>query len=198
MRAALTFDVEHPDAPCPPGVVDAILAALARGGVRGTFFLQGRWVRSQPDEARRIVAAGHLVGNHSHHHAPMDALTDDGFRGDVREAEQIIDRVTGADPRPWFRCPFGSGMEDPRVLGLIAELGYRHVGWDVDPKDWDVRRDAATVEAAVVDGVLGREADSVVLMHGWPGVTAEALPRIVERLIDSGAELVAVDALLAD
>ena len=27
------------------------------------------------------------------------------------------------DPRPWFRCPFGAGADDPRVLAAVMRLG---------------------------------------------------------------------------
>jgi peptidoglycan-N-acetylglucosamine deacetylase len=194
LRVALTFDTEHPGRPTRPGVEDEILSVLGDAGLRATFFLQGRWACAFPDRARRIAAAGHLVGNHSHHHAPMDALTAKGFRADVRAAEETIRTVTGVDPKPWFRCPFGSGADKARVLGLLAELGYRHVGWDVDPADWNETRTAEKVAAIVLDGVRAQE-DSVVLLHGWPAVTAEALPAIVEGLLAAGADVVDVQAL---
>src|SRR3954451_15239796 len=188
-RVALTFDIEHPDRPSPTGVEESILATLGGAGVRATFFLQGRWVSAYPELACRIVEAGHLAANHSHFHAPMNRLTDAGFRHDVKEAEATIRAVTGADPRPWFRCPFGAGMEDRHVLDLLAELGYRHVGWDVDPTDWDEDVGAAEVERVVLDAVRD---DSTVLLHGWPGATAAALPAIVDRLAGAGVELVTV------
>jgi peptidoglycan/xylan/chitin deacetylase (PgdA/CDA1 family) len=194
VRVALTFDVEHPARPTRPGVEETILAVLSERNVPGTFFLQGRWVRANPDQARRIAAAGHLIGNHSHYHAPMDALTDEGFRADVAEAEETIREITAAEPKPWFRCPFGSGMHDERVLALLDELGYRHVGWDVDPKDWDEARTRDDVVGTVLEGAGGRE-DSIVLMHGWPAVTGEALPEIVEGLLASGADFVDVGTL---
>lgn len=194
MRVALTFDTEHPGRPTRSGVEDEILQVLGDAGLRATFFLQGRWTRAYPEQARRIASAGHLVGNHSHHHAPMDALTGDGFRADVLAAEETIQAVTGVDPKPWFRCPFGSGMDDPRVLGMLAELGYRHVGWDVDPLDWEEGRTAEELVAAVLDGVWTLE-DSVVLLHGWPAVTADALPALLEGLRATGADVVDVRAL---
>jgi peptidoglycan/xylan/chitin deacetylase (PgdA/CDA1 family) len=86
-------------------------------------------------------------------------------------------------------------MDDPRVLGLLTELGYRHAGWDVDPEDWNERRSADDVVSAVLEGVAARE-DAVVLLHGWPTVTAEALPRIVEGLAEAGVEAVDVGELL--
>jgi len=189
MRVALTFDTEFAGRPAPDGVEERILAALAHAGARATFFLQGRWVRAHPERARRIASAGHAIGNHSNYHAPMDALSDDALRHDVRRAQETIHAVTGVDPRPRFRCPFGAGMEDPRVLRLLGELGYRHVGWDVDPRDWHEDATARAVERTVLDGARD---GSVVLLHGWPGATAQALPAILAGLADAGAELVTV------
>ena len=194
MRVALSFDTEFPARPCPRDSEAAILSALDEARVRATFFVQGRWARVYPELARAIAEAGHLIGNHSHHHAPMDGLVDDLFREDVRGAEEWIQRSTGTDPRPWFRCPFGSGMEDERVLGLLDELGYRHVGWDVDPRDWEEGRTRSELLESVLAGVEARES-SIVLMHGWPGVTAEALAELISGLHALGAELMGVDEL---
>lgn len=187
--------MEFPDRPSPGDSERLILAALDDAAVRATFFLQGRWARAYPDLARGIAEAGHLIGNHSHHHAPMDGLRADFFRDDVRDAEESIQRSTGADPRPLFRCPFGSGMEDPRVLSLLAELGYRHVGWDVDPRDWEEGRTKSELRERVLGGVEERET-SIVLMHGWPGVTAQALPALLRALRAAGAEFATVHELL--
>ena len=195
MRVALTFDTEFPGRPTVRGVEDELLAALAAAGVRATFFLQGRWVRANPRQARRLAEAGHLIANHSNFHAPMDGLDDELIRGDVRKAEETIRTTTGADPKPWFRCPFGAGMEDERVLTALAELGYQHVGWDVDPEDWNETHGAADVARLVLEGVRGRDDDTIVLLHGWPAATAGALPAILDGLGSNGVELVTVGAL---
>jgi peptidoglycan-N-acetylglucosamine deacetylase len=190
MKVALTFDTEFPGRPAVPGTEDRILGALAEADVKATFFLQGRWARAYPEIARRIAEAGHLIGNHSNYHAPMDGLSDELLRRDIRKAEETIGDVTGVDPQPWFRCPFGAGMEDERVLGALAELGYRHVGWDVDPRDWEEGRTADEVEWLVIEGVRERDGDAVVLLHAWPAATAAALPRLLTALRSGGAELV--------
>jgi peptidoglycan/xylan/chitin deacetylase (PgdA/CDA1 family) len=195
VRVALTFDTEFPGRPTVAGVEDRLLAALGEAGVCATFFLQGRWVRANPEQARRIAAAGHLIANHSNFHAPMDGLDDELFRLDVRKAEETIWTTTGTDPKPWFRCPFGAGMEDERVLVALAELGYRHVGWDVDPEDWNEEHDAETVERLVLDGLSERDGEAIVLLHGWPAATAEALPRILSAMDADGDSLVTVDQL---
>ncbi len=194
MRVALTFDTEFPGRPTVPGVEDELLAALAAAGFRATFFLQGRWVRANPEQARRLAGAGHLIANHSNFHAPMDGLDDELLRRDVRKAEETIQTTTGADPKPWFRCPFGAGMEDERVLAALAELGYQQVGWDVDPEDWNETHGVADVARLVLEGVRSRDEDTIVLLHGWPAATAGALPAILDGLGSDGVELVTVDA----
>jgi len=195
-RVALTFDAEHPDRPrCPPGNAERILDVLRDAGVRSTFFVQGRWARSQPGTARRIARDGHLVGNHSNYHVRMPYLSDEGLRADVAEGEEAIREVLGVDPRPWFRCPFGEGHDDPRVLGALEGLGYRNVHWDVELEDWEPWRTAEHVALDALDGALAHGDGAIVLLHTWPAPTAEALPRIVEGLRRAGAALVALEDL---
>ena len=201
MRVALTFDAEHPDRPrCSPGVSEGIVQLLREMDVRATFFLQGRWVQARPATARRIVEEGHLVGNHSFYHARFAWLTDEGIVDDLRSAEQVIDSLAGSDPRPWLRLPFGQGWDDPRVQRCIEDLGYQHVGWDVLALDWEPDRSPHSIAEAVLKGVRaadldGRGGEAIVLLHGWPDQTLAALPRMIDRLRDMGAEFVTVDEL---
>lgn len=194
LRVALTFDAEHPSRrQCPPGSAERILATLAASSVRATFFVQGRWATAYPVVARSIAGDGHLIGNHSHSHAPMPDLSDQGLARDVEEAERSIREVLGVDPRPWFRCPFGEGADDARVIHALASKGYRNIHWDVAVEDWDDDKLAANVENDVVDGVLRHGDGAVVLLHTWPAPTAESLPAILDRLAAAGARFVTVD-----
>ena len=194
-RVALTFDAEHPDRPSAQGVAERLLEELDRLAVPATFFVQGRWAEAYPHTARRIADAGHVIGSHSHYHARMHLLTDDGLREDITEAAQHIREATGIDPHPWFRCPFGAGADDERVQRAVRETGYRHVGWDVVGEDWPPERTGTLVEESVVSGAIRHGDGAVVLLHAWPDRTLAALIGTVARLRDAGAELVRLSDL---
>jgi peptidoglycan/xylan/chitin deacetylase (PgdA/CDA1 family) len=194
-RIALTIDVEHPDRPgSRPGATERLLDLLGRSGVPATFFIQGRWAEAFPATARRIATEGHLVGSHSFYHARLTLLSDEGVAADITRADAVVREATGVDPRPWFRCPFGDGTADRRVLDAIARLGYVHVGWDVDAIDWDTRRTAAQVAATIWNEASLRPT-SVVLLHGWPPATLVAVASTIRRFGQQGAAFVTVDQL---
>ena len=194
-RVALTFDAEHPDRPCRPGIAAGLLDVLGTRDVRSTWFLQGRWVEAEPDLARRVAAEGHLVGNHSFYHARMPLLTDDGLAADVRDAEAVIRDATGAGPAPWFRCPFFAGSDDARVLGILAGLGYRDIPADVILDDWEPGRMGAAMVADAIRLTPEAGDGAVVLFHSWPPGTLNALPSIIDGLRAAGATFVRVDEL---
>jgi peptidoglycan-N-acetylglucosamine deacetylase len=194
-RVALTFDAEHPDRPNETGATERLIEALARDAVLATFFIQGRWAEAYPTVARSVATAGHLVGNHSHYHARMPLLSDDGLIGDIADAGRAIEEAAGVDPRPWFRCPFGAGSTDPRVQGAIAAAGYRHVGEHVAADDWEPFRTGAAIEADLVAATLAHGDGAVVLLHAWPRGTLDALPGTIARLRDAGARFVRIDEL---
>jgi peptidoglycan-N-acetylglucosamine deacetylase len=196
LRVALTFDAEHPDRPgALPGTVDRILSILAEASARASFFVQGRWAEAEPESVRRIVEDGHLVANHSHHHARMTMLSDDGIRSDVAAADDAVFATTGSRTRPFFRCPFGDGHDDTRVLRVLRQEGYRNVHWHVELEDWEPWRRADEIADDAVGGVDRRGDGTVVLLHTWPSHTAVALPAILEQLDGRGARFVGIDEL---
>lgn len=195
VRIALTIDAELRGRPADDGNPGRLLDILAAESAPATFFVQGRWAGANREAARRIRDDGHLIGNHSYYHVPMDLLTDAGIRDSVTRAEEVIRAVTGSDPRPWFRCPYGAGEDDPRVLGLLAELGYANVTWDFETDDWADGRDADGLIETIVAGCGACGDGARVLLHSWPDVTVTALPRIIARLRDARAELVCLEDL---
>ena len=199
LPVALTFDTEHPDGPrCPPGMAERIVAVLADNGVRATFFLQGRWATAYPELARQIVRDGHLVGNHSHAHANLTHLRPEGLAADIRAAEQAIVDSAGVDPRPWFRCPYGTHSHTPDLAPTLRELGYHDAHWNVTPEDWDPAVTSAELAARAIEAVPAHDGGAVVLLHSWPAAVPDAVARIIDDLGSRGGRFVTVAELAPD
>lgn len=192
---ALTFD-----AGANADAVRPILATLAAERVPGTFFLTGAFVEQFPSASRSISDAGHRLANHSISHPHFTSLTAEEIRAEVRGAEQDIQRVTGGDPRPFFRFPFGD--RDARTIAAVNDLGYLAVRWTTDTLGWQGTsggRTAAEVTQRVTDAA---QPGQIVLMHVGSHPTdgstldADALPDVIENLRSAGYRFVTLDALL--
>jgi peptidoglycan-N-acetylglucosamine deacetylase len=194
-RVALTFDAEHPDRPADFDVHDRIVDTLERQGTTATFFVQGRWAEAYPARARALPGLGHLVGSHSFYHARMPLLSPEGLRTDVSRAERAIRDIVKVDPRPWFRLPFGSGASKPAIHAGLGELGYRHIHWDIEGREWRTRVTAKTVAMELLEGAGAHGDGAILLMHSWPQVMPAALDEAIRRLRDAGATFVRVDEL---
>ncbi|NLI76844.1 MAG: polysaccharide deacetylase family protein [Candidatus Riflebacteria bacterium] len=160
--------------------VEPILAALAARRVRSTFFLTGQWVKSFPDLARRILAEGHEIANHSMSHKNMAGWGKETIAAELEKAEAVFVAVTGRRGAPFFRFPFGA--QNARVERLTEELGYRPVYWTIDTIDWQeppVQR--------IIDKVTTRiRRGAVVLMHVGGRNGPKALPTILDNLLARG------------
>ncbi|MFJ8846115.1 polysaccharide deacetylase family protein [Streptomyces cyaneofuscatus] len=187
-RVALTFD-DGPD----PVFTRQVVEILGRYGARATFFCVGHHVAALPDEVRRIAAAGHELGNHSWSHPFLPDLTPEQLREQLDRTGEELARVTGAAPA-WFRPPYGSLT--PEVLAALDGYPTTLTMWDVDARDWS-RPGPEQIAATVLEGA---GPGSVVLMHEGAGdraQTVQALPSIIEGLLERGLELVPVGELAA-
>ena len=192
---ALTFD-----AGANGDAVSSILATLAREKVAATFFLTGDFVNTFPTLAARMSAAGRL-GNHTTDHLHLPLLTLTQVRTQVTSARSTILRVTGEDPRPLFRFPFGDS--GPRELNLVNDLGYVAVGWTVDTLGWQGTSGGRSADSVVKRVLAAATPGEIVLMHVGSHPTdhstldADALPRVIAGLRAAGYGFVTLDALQA-
>jgi peptidoglycan/xylan/chitin deacetylase (PgdA/CDA1 family) len=129
---ALTFD----DGPDPRGT-PTVLDALARAGVRATFFMLGERVRNHPDLVERVLAAGHDVQAHGHAHPRHPDVTEREVAADIDAALAELARY-GVAPALW-RAPFGHlapfSRASLRSAGCGSRVGRttRTTGWGWKP-----------------------------------------------------------------
>lgn len=184
---ALTFD----DGPWP-GATLAVLETLAHEGVRATFFWVGQQLERYPNLARRVVAEGHAVGNHTYSHrstaSPLEVAAQE-----IDHTGALIEQVTGV--RTTLFRPPGGHLENGLVKYAL-ERGYVVVMWSALSDDTNPKYDAADI----VNNVLSRvRPGSIVLLHDGGGDrsrTLAALPELIERLRAEGYRFVTVPQLL--
>lgn len=193
---ALTFD-----AGANADAVPSILATLAVEQITATFFLTGDFVTRYPDAARKIAAAGHRIGNHSMTHPSFAGLANTLIRHEILSAADSIRTVTGANPRPLFRFPFGS--RDAKALAEVNSLGYVAVRWTVDSLGWQGTMNGTRGVAFTIDRVLAAATPGeIVLMHVGSHPTdhsmldAEALPAVIAGLRQRGYAFTTLRSLL--
>jgi len=181
---ALSFD----DGPNPLST-PAILEELSRRHVPATFFLIGRRIERQPQLARRVLQAGHQLGNHSYSHPRMVLERPRVYGEEIDRTDRLIRGLGWRGPID-FRPPYGQKL---LVLPwLLAQRGKEDVLWSVDSRDY-IDPDPASIARRVVRRV---RPGSIVLLHDSPR-TARALPALIDGLRQRGFRFVRVREPLA-
>ena len=157
-------------------VTDRVLDTLNRYGAKATFFVLGTRVESNPGVARRIVAEGHAIGNHSYSHARLTTLSDASVLSQFTRASAAITSATGIVPS-CYRPPFGA--TNAQVHSLAVKAGLTNAGWtagslnthwglwDIDTRDWQLDYSRTWYELSRVS------AGDVVLMHSVNSFSAD-------------------------
>lgn len=82
----LTFDAGYEN-----GNLPAILDALKNHQAVGTFFVVGNFLETSPELTKRMVAEGHIVGNHTYHHPDMSKIsTKEAFEKELNDSENTF------------------------------------------------------------------------------------------------------------
>ncbi len=185
-RVALTFDDGGSSAAWA-----GILTVLRRYGVKGTFFPTGGATSSRAALARRTIAEGHDIGDHSWSHPAMSRLSYAAQLSQLRSTQNLWWRLTKRTTAPFFRPPYGDYSST--TVAAAGAAGYKYVVlWDVDPFDW--RQPGAGV---ITSRVLGSaRAGSIILLH-TTGQTVQALPGILRGLKARGLRPVRLHELFA-
>lgn len=181
---ALTFD-DGPDPQRTPAVLDL----LARQGVRATFFVVGARAEVHPELVRRMVAEGHVVGNHSYTHSWRFPLRSLGrTMEELRRTGEVLHRITGRQPR-LFRPPFG--VTNPTIARAVRRLGLDPVGWSIrslDTMGQSPERVAARILRRLHPG-------AVILLHDRCAGSERLVGLLVEGLRSRGLEPVTLPEL---
>lgn len=170
----LTFDAGYEN-----GCTAKILDTLKEKQVPAAFFLVGNYIRQSPDLVRRMVAEGHIVGNHTMHHYDMSRLSDKAaFSKELTDLEALYKETVGQELPKFYRPPQGIYSEEN--LKMAQELGYKTLFWSLAYVDWN--NDAQPTREAAFAKLLPRTHNgAVVLLHSTSKTNAEILGELIDK-----------------
>ena len=179
----LTID----DGPCAD--TEQMLALLAEHPGRAVFFLIGDSARQRPEDVQRIVAAGHMVGNHTQSHPAhwFWAYAPAAMHREIIRCEETLLPLCGY--RPFlFRAPVG--FYNPWCHAAAAEQQLKTVGWR--GHSWDGI--CCDVDIILRRLRRGLRPGSILLMHQGRPHSLAVLRGLLEMLRREGWALTIPDA----
>ncbi|MGE7947399.1 polysaccharide deacetylase family protein [Lysinibacillus sp. NPDC093688] len=181
---ALTFD----DGPTKN--VSAILSLLDDYNTKATFFLIGKEIEENPEEAKKIVQAGHQIGNHTYSHRRMVFKSPTFYKNEIEQTDELISSI-GYTETPPVRPPYSK-----KLIGLPYYLSKNNrdtITWNLEPNTFysSVKEKTNYVNENIQPG-------SIILMHPMyddTGNELQAIEGILKTLIAEGYTFVTIDEL---
>ena len=175
----LTFDAGYEN-----GCTAKILDTLKSHNVPAAFFLVGNYIEKNPDLVRRMVAEGHIVGNHTMHHPDMSKISDPtAFQKELSDLEALYTQVTGAQMEKFYRPP--QGTYSAENLQMAKDLGYTTVFWSLAYVDWNNHRQP-TPEQAFSKLLPRIHNGAILLLHSTSQTNAQILDELLTHYKNMG------------
>lgn len=177
-----------------------ILDILDSYGIKGNFFVVGTDSENLKKMYKRIIDEGHVLGMHSYSHKYSEIYASkDSFIRDLDRISDLVFEETGTRPRI-YRFPGGSSNNVSRVpmKELMAVLEERGITY----YDWNVLSGDATNPALPTQDIINNSLDNIgyyeeamILFHDLSNktTTVEALPQIIEALLERGITIAPID-----
>ena len=167
---------------------EEILKVLEEYGAKATFFMCGsRIAESNKKCLKKELEIGCEIGNHTYDYTHYGKSV---TANDIRKGSNAIRKACGQNPTI-FRCP--GGMMTSTIQKECEKEGMPIAYWSVDTEDWKSKNANSVYKTAVKYVYDG----SIILMHDIYPSTAEAVKKIVPKLIEDGYQIVTVSEMLA-
>ena len=178
----LTFDEGYEN-----GYTGKILDVLKEKNVKAVFFCTMDYLKSEPDLVKRMIAEGHIVGNHSvtHPSAGMVSLSLDEQKAEMKQMDDYMAKNFDGYRMQLFRYP--AGIFSEQSLALTGSLGYTSVFWSFAHADWDPNNQPNEAEALkkCVDKL---HPGAIYLLHAVSKTNTDILGDFIDQARAKGYE----------
>ncbi|HUB91324.1 MAG TPA: polysaccharide deacetylase family protein [Dyella sp.] len=171
----LTFD-DGPDPTYTPPLLDL----LAKHGVKASFFLVGQKIERHPELVERIVAEGHMLGNHSYSHWSFKRMTTRKKLSEIHDTDALLHAFDG---RAHHRMRPPHGYVGADLLCYFAIHRRSFVYWSYDSLDYQDRPNQEMISRLRADPPLPGD---IVLMHDDSDRAHDALAVMLPEWLGEG------------
>jgi chitin deacetylase len=186
---ALTFD----DGPTPQ-FTGEVLQILKEEDVKATFFLIGGELEKHLDEGKKIVAAGHEIGNHSYSHTRMILVPPSFVKEEIEKTDALI-RAAGYERETHFRPPYGKKLF--ALPYYLSQNNRKSITWDVEPESFpEVAKSSEAITKYVLDNTQNGSIILLHVMYDPQKKSLAAVKPIIEGLKQKGFRFVTVSDLI--
>ena len=183
----LTFDEGYEN-----GYTLKILDTLKEKNVPAAFFVTGDYLERSEEIVARMVADGHIVGNHTIGHKNLHKLSSsESISAEISQLEEAFKAKFDA-PMKYMRPP--EGEYSRRVLAVAEDMGYKTVFWSFAYKDW-IADSVKGGDYAVGQIMPYLHSGMIILLHAVSPDNAAALPEVIDKIREQGYEFKSLDEL---
>ena len=175
----LTFDCGYEN-----GQTIKILDTLKEKNVPAAFFVTMDYLVSAPDLAARMIAEGHIVGNHSDKHPDFSKISRPRMASELQRVENYLRTHFGYSTR-YFRYPMGAYSDNS--MDLVTSLGYHSIFWSFAYDDYTEGLIRGK-EYAFDKVTKSLHPGEVLLLHAISQDNADALGDIIDYAYAQGYE----------
>lgn len=168
-----------------------IIEILKEYNVNATFFMVGFWAEDYPDMVKAVSDAGIEIGTHSNTHPDFTTLSESQMKLELETSINTIKAITGKEIT-LFRSPYGA--YNNTSINVASSMGLKTIQWSVDTLDWKGYKGVDICERVMSKVDNG----SIILCHNNADHVLDALPLMLERLINAGYEVCSVGELIID
>lgn len=182
----LTFDNGYEN-----GYTEPILEILQKKQVPATFFITGHYLKTATPLVERMIADGHIIGNHSYKHLDFSKITTDQIREELETLEEELFTLTKSRCSKYIRAPEGSFSE--QALAFTNSLGYTNVFWSVAYVDWETSKQSG-IQYAYESLMSQIHPGAIILLHSVSKDNAEVLEKVISDLQAEGYTFLALSS----
>jgi probable sporulation protein (polysaccharide deacetylase family) len=167
-----------------------LIEVLKENNVHTTFFLDGSWVKKNPDLAKMIQEEGHEIGNHAYTHPDLKSMTAVRIQEELKKTNDVIKATLNVTPK-LFAPPSGSYKDD--VVTIATKMDMYTILWSLDTVDW--RKPEPNEMANLIISKV--HPGAMILMHPTES-TAKGIDSMIKGIQNKGYEIGTVSQLLSE